>query len=88
MLRSPQKLAYESASLTQNGGYSVIPASVSIATSFVYFRDSRGSAASCNSFADNLSVRAVSTGLKTRLFSFWLFAFFELARALFAIADL
>jgi hypothetical protein len=41
--------------------------------------------ANSRSLAESLSVRAVSTGPKTLLLSFWLFAFFVLARAPFAI---
>jgi hypothetical protein len=44
-----------------------------------------GCEANSRSFAESLSVRAISTGPKTLLLSFWLFDFFVLARAPFAI---
>jgi hypothetical protein len=44
-----------------------------------------GCDANSKSFAESLSVLAVSTGPKTRLFNLALFAFFVLARAPFAI---
>jgi hypothetical protein len=52
-------------------------------TSSLFF----GCEASSRSFAESRSVRAVSTGPKTRLFSFALFAFLVLDRAPFAIAN-
>jgi hypothetical protein len=45
-----------------------------------------GCEASSRSFAESLAVRALSTGSKTLLLSFELFAFFVLALAPFAMA--
>lgn len=60
-----------------------IPSWISIGTSSFFL----GCAASSRSFAESLSVRAVSTGPKTRLFNLALFAFLVLARAPFAMVD-
>jgi hypothetical protein len=46
-----------------------------------------GCEANSKSLAESLSVRALSTGPKTLLLSFWLFDFFVLARAPFAILE-
>lgn len=64
---------------------SIILVSTSIATHFTSFGGELDSSTNCNNFADNLSVRAASAGPKIRFFNLCRFAFFELARALFAI---